>query len=220
MTDFDDDFDRMEQELGTIARGITAEDRALADPPIELVEAIRAEVRAADPTGATRRDRPDHDLIAEKPADLAARRERRGASGGWRLIAAAAAIVIVGITAVLVSRQGDSTIVYSSTVTNDGLEVPFDADGTADIVEDGNDLVLELDLPDLPPTDGFYEVWLIDTDVVGMVSLGPAPTDGRIVLPSSVDPGAFPVVDVSVEPVDGVPTHSGQSILRGVLERA
>jgi hypothetical protein len=49
------------------------------------------------------------------------------------------------------------------------------------------------------------------------VSLGPARTDGRYQIPPDVDVGAFPVVDVSIEPPDGVPTHSGVSALRGTL---
>jgi hypothetical protein len=38
------------------------------------------------------------------------------------------------------------------------------------------------------------------------------------VLPENLDVGEFPVVDVSNEPIDGDPTHSGDSIVRGVLE--
>lgn len=31
--------------------------------------------------------------------------------------------------------------------------------------------------------------------------------------------GAFPIVDISAEPLDGVPTHSGDSVTRGVLDQ-
>ncbi|HEX5366505.1 MAG TPA: anti-sigma factor [Acidimicrobiales bacterium] len=60
-------------------------------------------------------------------------------------------------------------------------------------------------------------MWLIDEDVRGMVSLGPSRPDGRYAVPSGVDAGRFPVVDVSLEPPDGDPTHSGTSVLRGTL---
>lgn len=50
-----------------------------------------------------------------------------------------------------------------------------------------------------------------------MVSLGPSRPDGRYAVPSGVDAGRFPVVDVSLEPPDGDPTHSGTSVLRGTL---
>ena len=59
-------------------------------------------------------------------------------------------------------------------------------------------------------------MWLIDSQVEGMISLGPFRGNGDYPIPSSVDPADFPIVDISIEPSDGVPTHSGVSILRGV----
>ncbi len=67
------------------------------------------------------------------------------------------------------------------------------------------------------PTTGYLELWLIDPTVTRLVSLGPLRTDGIYDIPAGVDPAAFPIVDVSVEPVDGDPTHSGDSVLRGEL---
>ena len=69
----------------------------------------------------------------------------------------------------------------------------------------------------LDPDDGYLELWLIDPTVTRLVSLGPLRTDGIYDIPAGVDPAAFPIVDVSVEPVDGDPTHSGDSVLRGEL---
>ena len=37
-------------------------------------------------------------------------------------------------------------------------------------------------------------------------------------LPAGLDLGEYPIVDVSVEPLDGDPTHSGISVARGELE--
>jgi anti-sigma-K factor RskA len=73
---------------------------------------------------------------------------------------------------------------------------------------------------DAPALDGeYYEVWLIDPDVVGMVPLGVVrPGSQTVELPADLDIGDFPIVDVSVEPLDGDPTHSGVSVARGVLE--
>ena len=88
----------------------------------------------------------------------------------------------------------------------------------ARVVETADGRRLDLSLPDgLPAPAGFYEVWLIDPDVEGMVSLGPARSDGTYAVPSDLDVTAFPIVDVSVEPPDGNPTHSGVSVLRGTL---
>ena len=36
-------------------------------------------------------------------------------------------------------------------------------------------------------------------------------------LPADLDLAEFPLVDVSVEPLDGNPTHSGDSVARGEL---
>jgi anti-sigma-K factor RskA len=78
-------------------------------------------------------------------------------------------------------------------------------------------LQLRLSTNDLDAGDGFLEVWVISPDVTQLVSLGPLRNDGVYDLPSGLDPAAFPIVDVSVEPIDGDPTHSGASVLRGEL---
>jgi hypothetical protein len=51
-----------------------------------------------------------------------------------------------------------------------------------------------------------------------LVSLGPLRPDGVYDLPAGLEPEQFPIVDVSLEPIDGDPTHSGDSLLRGQLE--
>ena len=67
--------------------------------------------------------------------------------------------------------------------------------------------------------DGFKEVWLLAPDAQRMVSLGVmAGDEAEFVLPGNLDVAQFPVVDVSDEPVDGDPTHSGDSVVRGTLE--
>lgn len=83
-------------------------------------------------------------------------------------------------------------------------------DGTAE---------LHLDLSGLPAPDGaFYEVWLLDPDQGRLVSLGPVRPDGTYVLPAGAAPGEWPAVDVSIEPHDGDPGHSGASVLRGPVQ--
>ena len=68
-------------------------------------------------------------------------------------------------------------------------------------------------------SDGYREVWLIDANVEGMVSLGILDgSSGQFVIPDGVEVGDFPIVDVSWEPLDGDPTHSGDSIVRGQIE--
>ena len=77
-------------------------------------------------------------------------------------------------------------------------------------------LVVNTDYQAVP--NGDLEVWLIDPNVEGMVSLGfLASSHAEFVIPEGYDPSAYPIVDISIEPRDGVPTHSGESITRGVL---
>ena len=42
---------------------------------------------------------------------------------------------------------------------------------------------------------------------------------GRFVVPDGIDLDEFTLVDVSAEPVDGDPAHSGDSIVRGELQK-
>ncbi len=72
----------------------------------------------------------------------------------------------------------------------------------------------------LRPTSGdqFYELWLLGDDqrLVGLGSFRVG-EDGTATLrlPLPVDPGAFQFFDLSLEPADGDPGHSGVSVLRG-----
>jgi anti-sigma-K factor RskA len=72
----------------------------------------------------------------------------------------------------------------------------------------------------LPPTaDGqFYELWLLGADkqLVGLGSFRVG-EDGMatLKLPLPVDPAQFSYFDISLEPGDGDPGHSGVSVLRG-----
>lgn len=67
-------------------------------------------------------------------------------------------------------------------------------------------------------TDGFREVWLISEDLEQMYSLGVlAGNEGTFAIPEGVELSQFPIVDISDEPTDGNPEHSGVSVLRGSL---
>lgn len=151
----------------------------------------------------------------------------RRRSAGWLLAAAA------GVTGLAVGATLGATVIADRTadgeppatvVARAELEpLPdwADASGTATLVRtaDGR-LAVTVDVAGDEPTPGeaFREVWLIDTDVEGMVSLGVLDGEsGTFVLPAGVDVADFPIVDVSLEPIDGQPTHSGNSIVRGIL---
>ncbi len=86
------------------------------------------------------------------------------------------------------------------------------------MVEQAGARELVVDVADLAGSKGFLEVWLIDRDVKRMVPVGILRgPEGRFVLPEGLDLSQYPIVDISVEPLDGNPTHSGASVLRGVI---
>jgi hypothetical protein len=68
------------------------------------------------------------------------------------------------------------------------------------------------------PRGGLREVWLIDPETSGLVSLGLlSGTSGTFSIPADLDLNRYSVIDVSEEPDDGDPAHSGNSIVRGPL---
>ncbi len=166
--------------------------------------------------------------------DLDSRRRRRPAL--HLLAGAAAAGLVVGAagTALVVARPGDGPAVAGPAVlaaadleafgAGEGTAVQGSARLAAPEGAGSGDRVLQVRLDELPDTgDGFFEAWLIDPDTGALVSLGPVSTDdpgqvtAELVVPRGLDVAAYDVVDVSAEPLDGDPTHSGVSLARGTL---
>jgi len=78
-------------------------------------------------------------------------------------------------------------------------------------------------LTGLPPSkDGeFYELWLLNgpEDLVSLGSFSvPASGEIDVTVPVPGDAKSFAAIDVSVEPPDGDPAHSKQSVLRAPLQ--
>ena len=142
------------------------------------------------------------------------------------LLVAAATVAgaVIGAGAVAVLRDGTAEPVAPVATPVAAVDLdPLadnDASGRAEVIEraDGT-RVLEVELHAGDLDDRYYEVWLIDEAVKDMVPVGVA-RDGTVSfeLPAGLDLGRFPIVDVSVEPLDGDPTHSGVSVARGVLD--
>ena len=144
---------------------------------------------------------------------------RRRTPWAWVAGAAAAGLVIGGAGVGWVASRDDDR---AEVVASAALEpLPgWDAEGTARVeVQRDGERVLVVDVADGHADDGFREVWLLRPDVSGLVSLGTLTGDsGRFDLPPGLDLDDFSVVDVSLEPFDGDPAHSGDSIVRGPLE--
>lgn len=210
----------VEAYVDAMSRVVGAGSVPLTAPPARVWDAIVAEIDE-EPIEEVEAAEAEPSTDAAPPVDeLAARRERRAPR--WLVgVAAAAGVIVggVGAGAILSSGSGlDGAVVASAPLASLADESPA---GTARVVQrdDGSE-VLVIDTTSVPVEDAYLEVWLIDTSVEGMISLGPLTGDhAELVIPAGFDVGAFPIVDISVEPLDGVPTHSGDSVTRGVLQQ-
>jgi hypothetical protein len=188
-------------ELRRLAERVRPGDVAWEPPPPGLWERIEAEIAAEATVG-------ERGGVVE----LAPRRRARWVG----LVAVAAAlvgIVVVGAVVALGGGDGDDELVAETTLERLGAT----GSGRAELLAEDGQYQLRLETSDLQDDDGYLELWLIDPSVTKMVSLGPLRPDGIYDVPPGVDPSAFPVVDISAEPVDGDPAHSGHSLLRGTL---
>ncbi|MFN3707080.1 anti-sigma factor [Microcella sp.] len=155
-------------------------------------------------------------------ASLAAARERRGLR---RIVApltavAAAAALIAGVAFGWQALAPRDTGTILAVAALDALPDWQGASGSAEIVERGDGARVVRIALDAPPVSGaVQEVWLLTPEVDGLISLGLlGDARGEFVIPAEVDLDRYSVVDISAEPLDGDPSHSGDSIVRGALE--
>lgn len=207
------------RDLIELARSLTVADTHLDSPPDDLWAGIESRVAAGPPVTVV--DEPSSAAAPASTGHVVALAGRRRTPRLPYLLGAAAAVIaaVIGLLAFVNRDDVDVTALDAVALTNQGLAPEGSASrARATLVEDADGrFALDVDVSGLPATDGFLELWIIDTDVKGMYSLGPLHGSGRYELPEHVDPAKFPIVDVSIEPADGVPQHSGKSILRGQL---
>ncbi|MFN8197451.1 MAG: anti-sigma factor [Nakamurella multipartita] len=168
---------------------------------------------------------PEAPAVAE-PIPLAPRRTAGAARRRprWALPLAAAVIgIAVGAgTVVLVQNREDAATVEAvaplDPVQGGPLPVTEGQLGTAELVAGRTGQQVRVDVPGLPATDSSaYEVWLFGGDG-RMVSLGTlADGSGSFTVPAGIDTNVYRTVDISDEPPDGNPTHSGISLVRGTF---
>ncbi len=91
--------------------------------------------------------------------------------------------------------------------------------GVASAVRTDDVLTLRVQAAELGDEPGIHEVWLINVDGTRMVSLGllAAGDEGAFSVPIGLIEKGYRIVDISVEPDDGDPVHSGVSLARGEL---
>ncbi|HEY4993012.1 MAG TPA: anti-sigma factor [Nakamurella sp.] len=138
-------------------------------------------------------------------------------------LAAAVVGIAVGSGAVIVSqnRSADVTVeaVAPLTPVKGG---PLTADqqeqlGKAELVAAASGQQVKVVAPALPASSNDYEVWLFGDDG-RMVSLGTLNDgSGTFTVPQGISTREYRVVDVSDEPPDGNPAHSGVSLVRGAF---
>ena len=95
-----------------------------------------------------------------------------------------------------------------------GSRPDFPARGTANIEGSGTNSRLKMSLSGLPPREEAYAVWLYNsvTDAVLIDRVVGTSLNIDKVLPA--DPAGYKYIDVSQEPIDDNPNHSGASVMR------
>lgn len=203
-------------DLATLRHAVTVGRAAIDDASLEVPhdrvwERIAEELEFAPA--------PTPPASEPSPVEEARRqiRPRRRPRTVWVLAASLAFLVAIGGSAWALTR----TILPTEVAAASLIAFPDhpDAEGTATAEEyrDGT-IRLHVTLDDNPPGNGFREVWLIRGDASAMVSLGILDgDDGTFTVPVGIDLADYSLVDISEEPLDGDPLHSGDSIVRGEL---
>ncbi|AQY03014.1 MULTISPECIES: anti-sigma factor [Microbacterium] len=150
------------------------------------------------------------------------RSRRRSSASVWILAASMALVVAIGAGVWIARALTPSSAVIASAELAAFPDHP-DAVGQAEVDDDGDGrrtLTVTLEGDEL--ADGDYrEVWLIREDGQALISLGVLDdASGTFRVPDGVDLDEYRLVDISFEPVDGDPAHSGDSIVRGELDFA
>lgn len=136
------------------------------------------------------------------------------------LVTLAAAVVLLLAVPVTLALRSSDDVEFVAAADLEVIEGQNGVPVRAEVVSIDGELVIEVEAPLEAEGDDFLELWLLEVDdngVADLISLGRVEDSGRYEIPDSVDLDVFSVVDISVEPNDGNPAHSGESIVRGEL---
>lgn len=231
------------ESLSTVSEIMAAGGPMPVQAPAHLWTAIEAAITADGTADGTAATVPD-----QEPADITTRRayRDRAAATNRRFTALSllgAAAVGAGVMWLGTSLATDDGLQPGQEATLS--EAPDDADpsqedvvepdivasadlaaleetvdpATAEIIERDGQRLLRVDTASLPEVeDGYLQVWLLEDDVAGMVTIGALTASGEeFVLPDGLSTDTFTTIDVSVEHYDGNPEHSGESLWRGAI---
>ena len=210
----------LDQWASVIATGRTT---SPADTPLAAPDRVWDAI-AAD-LGLTGTGQPDLQGPGRPAEVVSLDTARRRWSTSWLVAASVAgvlggAVLTAGGVALNDSGSEPAPVAAPPVVASASLTAlpEHEGGGAAEIVQGDSGKELVVDVSDLSEGEGFYEVWLIDPETFQMVGLGALTADsGRFPIPDGLDLRRYTVVDVSLEPLDGDPVHSRDSVVRGEL---
>ena len=203
-------------------------ENAAADDPLlaRELEADRATVAALE--ARLPREAPSRDLLERIMAEVGRLEAAEGAASGatpretarrglgrLRLpriavaAVAAAAAITIGVAVLGGDDLGEPDAVASIAGAPEFSAVAGEAE-----LYDGDTLRVRLDSAPPPPAGHHYEVWVLRNGVELMDSVGELSGDGEHEYRLALT-GTFAAVEISVEPNDGDPDHSGVSLAGG-----
>ena len=214
------------QRVATLARSGSPLDDRLEQPDPAVWNRISVNL-GLDPT-VVPATVPSAALQAQGATDPAPGRRslphlaRRPRARRWVVAGAIAAVVGLGAAATgiaIVAPHGRPPATVTTQATLKALPQWTGSRGVA-LVEkaSGGEREVVVSMTMSHGASGYREVWLISPDLKKLISIGVlSGTKGRFTLPADVNLKDYPIVDVSEEPLDGNPAHSGNSIVRGTL---
>ncbi len=139
----------------------------------------------------------------------------------WWIAAASVIGLLVGVVGdrLSIGPTTPSPQILVSRATLDTLDTKTPR-GEADLLRADSTLSLRISTQPLPAGTGYLEVWLINTDLSRMVSVGvlaPAQADQTFEISQAIIDAGYVIVDISQEQFDDKPQHSGDSLVRGRL---
>ncbi len=212
-------------DLADVLSGdLDAEGWAAAEERMRTDAAFRAEVERLGPIGEALVRLPAEAWEDIEPPALRAPSRKVTRLASWRSSRPAMAAVATAAAAlVALAAFGLGRVTAGGDDAADGRVVDLPAlegagSGTAEISADGD--MMTVRLADLAPSASgeFYELWLLNSpeDLISVGSIRvPASGAVEVTLPVPLRPERYRFLDLSVEPADGDPAHSGQSVLRG-----
>ncbi|MFH9863967.1 anti-sigma factor [Streptomyces sp. NPDC017202] len=224
------------------ARASSLDEHDLLQPPAGLWDSIAAELGIAArqerdagtapspvrvPRDAEEEEEGVSGGVRSHPAPRSATRAAALTAARARLRGPGRFAVALAACAALLGAAGGSTVTWwmtqekSASVPSAASErldsLRADSAGYARLSDGGGHRTLDITVEGLPRTSGYFEVWLMDRTHTKLVSMGVLGPDGRAALPvpDNIDLQEYSVVDVSVQPYNGRPDHSGDSVVRG-----